>query len=179
MALIERAQALRISFEVVNARARDDDVYRTWTPLFFAIASGPNGHPEIVSLLLKYEAEVNLRDNKGRTALHYASELGQDDALEMLLAAGADPNVRETESGRSALHLAIENGQFNSVQILFYQAGIRGLDLKSWDSQGQTVMHYAAVTQGNAALYLKFFVEKCGVNVFVKNRQGLTAREYA
>lgn len=40
-------------------------------------------------------------------------------------------------------------------------------------------MHYAAITQGNAALYLKFFVEKCQVNVFVKNRQGLTAREYA
>jgi len=41
------------------------------------------------------------------------------------------------------------------------------------------VLHYAAVTQGNAALYLKFFVEKCAINVFVKNRQGLTARQYA
>ena len=41
------------------------------------------------------------------------------------------------------------------------------------------MLHYAAVTQGNAALYLKFFIEKCGINVFVKNRQGLTAREYA
>ena len=44
------------------------------------------------------------------------------------------------------------------------------LDLTRWDNQGQTVLHYAAITQGNAALYLKFFVEKCGINVFVKNR---------
>ena len=41
------------------------------------------------------------------------------------------------------------------------------------------MLHYAAVTQGNAALYLKFFVDKCGINVFIKNRQGLSAREYA
>ena len=41
------------------------------------------------------------------------------------------------------------------------------------------MLHYAAVTQGNAALYLRFFVEQCKMNIFLKNRQGLTAREYA
>ena len=53
------------------------------------------------------------------------------------------------------------------------------LDLASWDATGQTVLHYAAITQGNAALYLKFLVEKCNMNVFMKNRAGLSAREYA
>ena len=82
------------------------------------------------------------------------------------------------------MHLAIENGQFNSVQILWThsnQSNDKGhkLNLTKWDSQGQTVLHYAAITQGNAALYLKFFVEKCGINVFVKNKQGMSAREYA
>ena len=95
--------------------ARDDDVYRSWTPLFFAVVSGPNGHPDIVNLLLKNQAEVNKTDNKGRTALHYASELGQDDTLEMLLANNADPNVKEIDREKTAIHLAIENGQFNSV----------------------------------------------------------------
>lgn len=153
-----------------------NEAYRSWTPLFFAVASGPNGHPDIVSLLLKNQAQVNVTDDKGRSALHFASELGQDDTLEMLLANGANPNIKERESGRTPLHLAIENGQFNSVQILWSHSNSSGegsghkLDLKSWDSQGQTVLHYAAVTQGNAALYLKFFVEKCGINVFVKNR---------
>ena len=56
-----------------------------WTPLFFAVASGPNGHPDIVNLLLKNGANVNVSDSLGRTPLHYASELGQDDTLEMLL----------------------------------------------------------------------------------------------
>ena len=83
------------------------------------MASGPNGHPDIVSLLLKNQAEVNLKDKLGRSALHYASELGQDDTLEMLLAANADPNACENGTGKTPMHLAIENGQFNSVQILW------------------------------------------------------------
>ncbi len=60
-----------------------------------------------------------MTDNLGRSSLHYASELGQDDTLEMLLAANADPNLCEKNTGRTAMHLAIENGQFNSVQILW------------------------------------------------------------
>jgi hypothetical protein len=41
------------------------------------------------------------------------------------------------------------------------------------------VLHYAAVTQGNAALYIRFFVDKCGLNVFIKSRSGQSAREFA
>ena len=81
-----------------------------------------------------------MQDNLGRTALHYAAELGQDDSLDFLLNAGADPNIAEKDTGRTAMHLAIENGQFNSVQILwtFCQSGKSGhkLDLTRWDSQG-------------------------------------------
>ena len=101
----------------------------------------------------------------------------------MLLAHGADPNVGDTKTKRTPLLLAIENGQFNSVQILVdfcnSDKSKFKLDLTSWDSEGQTVLHYAAITQGNAALYLKFLVEKCNMNVFMKNRAGKSAREYA
>ena len=75
-ALLDRARTLQILSEVVDVAARDDDVYRSWTPLFFAVVSGPNGHPDIVSLLMKNRAQVNMTDNTGRSPLHYASELG-------------------------------------------------------------------------------------------------------
>ena len=84
--MIERAKTLQILEEVIDVTAKDDDTYRAWSPLFFAVVSGPNGHPEIVNLLLRNHAQVNLVDNKGRSALHFASELGQDDTLEFLLA---------------------------------------------------------------------------------------------
>ena len=64
-----------------------------------------------MSILVKKGADVNVRDTLGRTPLHYASELGQDDNLEMLLNHGADPNVMDTETKKSPLLLAIENGQ--------------------------------------------------------------------
>lgn len=52
-ALLERAKTLQILDEVVDATAHDDVMYHAWSPLFFAVASGPNGHPELVNILLK------------------------------------------------------------------------------------------------------------------------------
>ena len=60
---------------------------------------------------------MNFQNEFGKTPLHYASELGQDDTLEILLNAKANPNVQDLD-GKTPLHDAIENGQFNSVQIL-------------------------------------------------------------
>jgi ankyrin repeat protein len=86
--------------------------------LFFAIRSAPNGFPEIIQLLIKQGCNVNLRDKRGRSAVHYASEQGQDDTLQLLIASGADVNFQDIESGMTPLHIAILNGQFNAVQIL-------------------------------------------------------------
>ena len=91
---------------------------------------------------------------------------------------GAQPFIADEKTKKTPLHIAIENGQFNSVTILCKaatQAQIDGLNIM-WDSEGQSVLHYSAVTQGNAALYIKYFVEKCKLSVFSKNRQGMTAR---
>jgi len=46
------------------------------TALFFAIRSGHGGFLEIINLLVRQGCDVNLQDEKGKTALHYASELG-------------------------------------------------------------------------------------------------------
>lgn len=50
-------------------------------------------------------AEPNARDKHGRTALHYAAENMAVDAVNALLAAGADPNV-ECEDGHTPISMA-------------------------------------------------------------------------
>jgi ankyrin repeat protein len=83
--------------------------------------------------------------------------LGQDDTLEILLSHKANPDLQDKQ-GRTPLHLAIENGQFNSVTILCEQgsADVNIVDFTNGDS----LLHYAAVGQGNASLYIKYLVEK-------------------
>ena len=63
------------------------------TALFFAIRSGHGGFLEIIQLLVKNGCNVNFKDELGKTPLHYASELGQDDTLEILLNAKANPDL--------------------------------------------------------------------------------------
>ena len=48
------------------------DNIKSWSPLFYIIDSCNNGQPEIVSLLVKNGAYVNIKDNKGITPLHLA-----------------------------------------------------------------------------------------------------------
>lgn len=78
------------------------------------------------------------------------------------------------KDGKTPLHLAIENGQFNSVMILFEQgkADVNIVDTVNGDS----LLHYAAVGQGNASLYIKYLVDKCKMSVQVVNKNRLTPR---
>ena len=66
---------------------------QTCTALFFAIKSGHGGFLEIIQLLVKNGCNVNFVDENGMTPLHYASQLGQDDTLEILLNAKANPDI--------------------------------------------------------------------------------------
>jgi ankyrin repeat protein len=54
---------------------------------------GHGGFLEIISVLVKNGCSVNFLDEFGKSPIFYASELGQDDTLEILLNAKADPDV--------------------------------------------------------------------------------------
>lgn len=68
----------------VNAQERHDDVTALQCAVF-------RNNIETVMTLLAAEADVNIRDYKGRTAVHMA--VGKPPIMQLLLAAGADPNV--------------------------------------------------------------------------------------
>ena len=109
--------------------------------LIFAIRSGHGGFLEIITLLVRNGCDLDYQDALGKTALHYSSELGQDDTLDILFRNGAKSNVQDKE-GKTCLHEAIENGQFNAVQILCDQGKA---DVNIPDKSGDTLLHFAAV----------------------------------
>jgi len=59
----------------------------------------------VVEILLAQDADVNLQDKRGMTALISASDHGHAEVVKVLLAKGADVN-HQTKSGKTALSMA-------------------------------------------------------------------------
>jgi ankyrin repeat protein len=64
---------------------------------------------DVVELLLEAGAPIDAADNRGRTALMMAAEIGDADVVEHLLGGGADPAIAD-KSGKRALDLAASEG---------------------------------------------------------------------
>jgi tetratricopeptide (TPR) repeat protein len=82
------------------------------------------------------------QDSDGFTPLHTACERGFRDMADLLLALGADVNVR-ARNGETPLITAIaERGDDNLELALLFIA--RGADVKAASNEGWTALHYAA-----------------------------------
>src|SRR5262245_45919904 len=58
------------------------------------------------------------RDGGGLTALMWAARSGSVDAMQTLLAAGADPNARDGRHGWTALFHAVHTRRVDAVRLL-------------------------------------------------------------
>ena len=108
------------------------------------IVSTLGGHQELVAYLIENEANLNRKDSKGKTALMYAVEKGDEAIVNMLVKGGADVNQKEPTRGENALLIAIQTGQLgiaaflldngsnpNSSDVTGYTALVSALDLHS------------------------------------------------
>jgi ankyrin repeat protein len=59
----------------------------------------------VIDLLLEGGAEIDAVDNRGRTALMIAAQIGHAEMVDTLIKRGADHNIRD-KAGRTALDLA-------------------------------------------------------------------------
>lgn len=67
------------------------------------------GNDAIAARLLQEDCDVNARNNAGQTALMMAALFNREKQIEMLLAAGADPEIADA-SGRTAAAVARTQG---------------------------------------------------------------------
>ncbi|MBF0471347.1 MAG: ankyrin repeat domain-containing protein [Gammaproteobacteria bacterium] len=90
---------------------------------------------------------LNVRDGKGRTGVMVAVARGEPTRLQLLLEAGADPDLRQGESGETALIQALRRGEKDLVRLLLGA----GADPERVDGHGQTPLQIAAA-EGKRAL---------------------------
>lgn len=95
----------------VNYAIKDPEKRKDWngvdgqTPLFAAIDFGRED-TDIVKLLLKHGAQINIKATDGETPLHHAVTKQNKRMVEVLLSNGADVNAKDN-SGKMPLTLAL------------------------------------------------------------------------
>jgi ankyrin repeat protein len=94
----------------------------------------------------------------GSAALHLATQHGALEALEALLLAGADANVRRGSDGLTALHIASQLGDVSAVQMLLNH----GADAWKAAPSGETAAH-AAAHEGHAEVMLCLLEREAGL----------------
>ena len=120
--------------ELAIAHGYDVDTGRPgWPPLVVASRGDKGEHPEKIQALLELGADVNVRDYKGKTALHRAATAGFLASMEVLLANGADIEAADTQ-GETPLCDAVRAGRVDAVALLLE----RGADPTTRNAKGIT-----------------------------------------
>ena len=118
--------------------------YKNGSPLHSAAYYGD---PQMVQVLLEYEADVNARRDTGETPLHFLSndwpgtrQISQlHKVSRLLLEHGADVNAR-SHNLSTPLHTAAENGRVEVVRVLLEH----GADVNARNEAHSTPLHAAA-----------------------------------
>ncbi|XP_073259168.1 transient receptor potential cation channel subfamily A member 1-like [Porites lutea] len=100
------------------------------------------GWLEIVDALLsgRNVRSINVKNNQGKTALHFACAEGHDQVVELLLKLGA--TVQSDHSDRTALHVAAMRG---STQCVKYLLQYQPQCINHLDKHQNTALHLAAI----------------------------------
>ena len=125
-----------------------------------------NGNLNLLKLHLMVIDDINCKDNKGRTALHFAAWAGQAEICEFLVKNNAKIDCKDKERLRP-LHLAAHNGHMQLCEVLLDQ----GADINCKNNNGLTPL-YVAARNGNMQL-CQLLIDK-GADINCKDSNGLT-----
>lgn len=100
------------------------------------------GDVEVLKSLLARGVQVDMRDERGSTALILAAYYGKTDAVRTLLDAGASPNLGDSARGNTALMGALFKGEIESAKRLLADPRT---DVNARNAAGQTAAMFAAL----------------------------------
>ena len=159
----------------------------------------------IERLINKDPALIDLQDNQGMTALHYAAQAWKDCELSLLIKQGASLEIRD-KKGKTALIYAVDRNDLEKVRSLvenkaeinvfdkyqksplmyaaqkgnyelFKYLTDNGADIKAIDSQGNSLLIYAALSSYNEEERIKIikYLLEQRADIDLANHQGETA----
>ncbi|KAI9651903.1 MAG: hypothetical protein M1829_002114 [Trizodia sp. TS-e1964] len=136
---------------------------RTW--------AASDGCKTTTQMLLGNGADIEAKDDEGKTAMMCAAMRGHKAVMLLLLEKGADIDARD-DTGKQALILAAVEGQ-ESVMELLLKAGAK---IETKCDNGKTALIYACCDGGYSAV-LKLL--ELGADIEAKDNQGKTALIHA
>ncbi|MCJ1252518.1 Ankyrin-2 [Lignoscripta atroalba] len=140
-----------------------------WTPLM--IASSLREGDELLDILLNKEADVNMKNYSGQTALHFCASKNNLETARKLISHKASARVKD-KRGQLALHRAAAVGSVPMVKLLLENKS----PLNATDMSGYTALHHAiSEGHGDTALVLL----KAGAETDKKDVDGHLAIELA
>ncbi len=119
----------------VNKRTHDERTYIFWAAY--------RGNVEIMNYLIDSGARLDVRDDKGYSALTFAAASGESntEVYDLCMKNGIDIKKDLDNEGANALLLAMPFDKDFALTNYFVS---KGLDIKSVDARGNTAFNYAA-----------------------------------
>jgi ankyrin repeat protein len=117
--------------ELLIVNGADINNQYIYPPILLKLAKYNN--VKMVKMLLDNNADVDVSDIEGGTALHYACYNGHEEIVNLLLMNGADINCKD-DRGWTPLHVAAQRNQVECIKILLEY----GADKNIVDNDGET-----------------------------------------
>ena len=114
-----------------------------------------HAHCDVVNKLLKLGCDVDIRGDRGRTPLMYASRGGHDKVADILLKAHANIHIKDDE-GACALHFAARGGHINVAKTFIEN----GVSINEKGEHDRTPLLYAC--RYGCAKFVEFCLENGG-----------------
>jgi len=157
---------------------------RGTSPLIFLAKGYYYPNAEIVDLLLTNNADPNLQDRGGETALHWAAAKGYLEIVKKLLESeNIDINITNID-GRNALHSIFDDEEdlfdLEHVEAIMKLLIEKGININETDNSGKTALHLAATqNHGNAVGILLRAGADENIKTYDYHPAGQTAYELA
>ena len=127
---------------------------------------------KVIELVKNPKLNINYKDDKGWTALHYACDEGNLKIAEILIKSNININTPDNEK-KTPLHISAFHGFFDISKLLVKN----GADLNMLDNENNLVIHLCA--KNSHSELLAYFLDKNVENIFKKNKYGKTAKDLA